>query len=267
MKPLAEFPVDALRKIRGVLFDIDDTLTTEGQLTAQAYSAVEALKRSGLIVVPITGRPAGWCDHIARMWPVDGVVGENGAFYFFFDREAKKLRQRFVKDEATRASDRQQLNAIAARILRDVPGTAMASDQAYREADIAIDFCEDVPALPMSEVARIKRLMDDAGLTAKISSIHVNGWLGDYDKLSTTRLFLRERFGIDLDACKHEFVFVGDSPNDAPMFGFFPHSVGVANVREFEGRIAAMPTYVTAARCGEGFAEIVETLLVVREQT
>lgn len=262
MKPLAEFPVEALRKIRGVLFDIDDTLTTEGQLTAQAYSAVEALKRSGLIVVPITGRPAGWCDHIARMWPVDGVVGENGAFYFHFDHDAKKLRQRFVKDEATRASDRQKLNALAERILSDVPGTAMASDQAYREADIAIDFCEDVPTLSMSEVERIKRLMDDAGLTAKISSIHVNGWLGDYDKLSTTRLFLRERFGINLDACKHEFVFVGDSPNDAPMFGYFPWSVGVANVRDFERRMAAMPKFITPSRCGVGFTELANLLQV-----
>ncbi|MBL8523105.1 MAG: HAD-IIB family hydrolase [Betaproteobacteria bacterium] len=252
-----------MRKIRGVLFDIDDTLTTEGQLTAQAYSAVEALKRSGLIVIPITGRPAGWCDHIARMWPVDGVVGENGAFYFYFDHDAKKLRQRFVKDQATRVRDRQQLAAIAQRILREVPGTALASDQSYREADIAIDFCEDVPALPASEVDRIKRLMDEAGLTAKISSIHVNGWLGDYDKLSTTRLFMRERFGIDLDADKSQFVFVGDSPNDAPMFGFFPHSVGVANVRNFEGRLAAIPTYVTAARCGEGFAELADMLFSV----
>ena len=264
MKPLTEFPPEALRKIRGVLFDIDDTLTTEGQLTARAYAAVEALKLSGLIVIPITGRPAGWCDHIARMWPVDGVVGENGAFYFYFDREAKKLRQRFVKDDATRLRDRQQLATIAQRILREVPGTALASDQPYREGDIAIDFCEDVPALPMHEVERIRQLMEEAGLTAKISSIHVNGWLGQYDKLSTTRLFMRERFGVDLDAQKDEWIFVGDSPNDAPMFGFFPYSVGVANVRDFDGRMAAMPGYVTEARCGDGFAEIVERLLGAR---
>jgi len=264
MKPLTEFPPEALRKIRGVLFDIDDTLTTEGRLTARAYAAVEAVKQSGLIVIPITGRPAGWCDHIARMWPVDGVVGENGAFYFYFDREAKKLRQRFVKDDATRLRDRQQLTTIAQRILREVPGTALASDQPYREADIAIDFCEDVAALPMHEVERIRQLMEEAGLTAKISSIHVNGWLGQYDKLSTTRLFMRERFGVDLDAQKDEWIFVGDSPNDAPMFGFFPHSVGVANVRDFDGRMAAMPGYVTEARCGDGFAEMVERLLGAR---
>ena len=261
MKPLSDFPLDAIRQVRGVLFDIDDTLTTDGQLTAQAYSALSALKDAGFITVPITGRPAGWCDHIARMWPVDGVVGENGAFYFYFDRAAKKLRQRFIKDEAKRRQDREQLTAIAQDILQSVPGTALASDQRYREADIAIDFCEDVPALPLAEVTRIKVLMESAGLTAKISSIHVNGWLGTYDKLSTTQLFMKERFGHDPDEHKREFVFVGDSPNDAPMFAYFPHSVGVANVSEFLDVLPARPTYKTTSRCGEGFAELVDALI------
>ena len=264
MKPLSEFSPNDLRQIRGVLFDIDDTLTTDGQLTPEAYAAMASLKTAGFIVVPITGRPAGWCDHIARMWPVDGVVGENGAFYFHFDQAARKLKQRFIKDDATRQLDRERLTAVAQHILQTVPGTALASDQRYREADIAIDFCEDVAALPHTEVARIKMLMESAGLTAKISSIHVNGWLGRYDKLSTTQLFMQERFGIDLDALKHEFVFVGDSPNDAPMFGYFPHSVGVANVIEFLDLLPARPTYVTPSRCGEGFAELVDVLLAGR---
>ncbi len=253
--------VESLGRIRGVLFDIDDTLTTEGRLTARAYSAVEALKQSGLIVVPITGRPAGWCDHIARMWPVDGVVGENGAFHFHFDPDEKKLRQHFIKDATTRQHDRERLTAVAQHILQSVPGAALASDQPYREADIAIDFCEDVPALPRAEVERIKTLMESAGLTAKISSIHVNGWLGNYDKLSTTRLFMKERFGIDLDLRKSDFVFVGDSPNDAPMFGYFPHSVGVANVADFVDSLPAKPAYVTPSRCGKGFVELVEALV------
>ncbi len=261
MKPLAEFPLAARRQIKGVLFDIDDTLTTDGQLTPEAYASMAALKRAGLITIPITGRPAGWCDHIARMWPVDGVVGENGAFYFWFDRAEKKLKQRFIKDDVTRRRDREKLSTIAQRILEAVPGAALASDQAYREADIAIDFCEDVPTLPRAEIEKVKSMMVAAGLTSKISSIHVNGWLGAYDKLSTTRLFMKERFGIDLDSHKNDFVFIGDSPNDAPMFGYFPHSVGVANVHEFADLLAARPTYVTLARCGEGFEELVERLL------
>ena len=261
MKPLSEFAPHDLRQIRGVLFDIDDTLTTDGQLTAEAYSALSALKDAGFITVPITGRPAGWCDHIARMWPVDGVVGENGAFYFYFNDAEKKLTQRFIKDETTRQRDREKLTVVAQHIMQTVPGTAYASDQRYREADIAIDYREDVPALPHAEVLHIKTLMEAAGLTAKISSIHVNGWLGSYDKLSTTQLFMRERFGTDLDAHKNEFVFAGDSPNDAPMFAYFAHSVGMANVGEFLDLLPAPPAYMTPSRCGEGFTELADVLI------
>jgi HAD superfamily hydrolase (TIGR01484 family) len=264
MRPLADLSPGSRASIRGVLFDIDDTLTTSGHLTAAAYAAVEALKNAGLIVIPITGRPAGWCDHIARMWPVDGVVGENGAFYFVFDAVERKLKQRFVKTADERESDRLNLRRVARRILRDVPGSAMASDQPYREADIAVDFCEDIPALPSDEIQRIKSIMESEGMTAKISSIHVNGWLGLYDKLSTTKLFFQERFAIDLDACKAEFVFVGDSPNDQPMFAYFPYSVGVANVRNFLDILDSKPAFVTEATCGAGFTELANALLDAR---
>jgi HAD superfamily hydrolase (TIGR01484 family) len=264
MRPLAAFSPEIRASISGVLFDIDDTLTTEGHLTAAAYAAVEALKLAGLIVVPITGRPAGWCDHIARMWPVDGIVGENGAFYFYFDHAEKKLESRFVKSTAERQADRKRLSVIAERILREVPGCALASDQQYREADIAIDFCEDVRALPAGKIARIKTIMESEGLTAKISSIHVNGWFGGYDKLSTTKLFVQERCGFSLDSHKSQFVFVGDSPNDEPMFGYFPNSVGVANVKNFLDVISAKPAYVTDSPCGAGFAELAGALLRAR---
>jgi HAD superfamily hydrolase (TIGR01484 family) len=250
--------------IRGVLVDIDDTLTTAGRLTAAAYTALERLHDAGLVVVPITGRPAGWCDHIARMWPVDGVVGENGAFYFAYDRVARRLVQRFRDDDATRGANRARLAAVRDRVLREVPGTAPASDQRYREADLAIDYCEDVPRLPEAAVDRIVAIMRAAGMTAKVSSIHVNGWFGDYDKLGMTKTFMHERLGVDLDAQRAEYVFVGDSPNDAPMFAYFPHSVGVANVRAAAHRIEHPPAYVTAAASGAGFVELAERLLALR---
>jgi len=166
MRPLAEFPLEARARIRGVLTDIDDTLTTGGQLPALAYAALERLRGAGFLVIPVTGRPAGWCDHIARMWPVDGVVGENGAFWFRYDRGARKLVKRYVIDAAERETRAERMEAIAQRILREVPGSAIASDQPYREADLAIDFREDVPALPMDAVKRIVRLMEEEGLTA-----------------------------------------------------------------------------------------------------
>lgn len=148
MRPLSEFPLAARAAVRAALADIDDTLTTNGRLTARVFGALEQLQAAGLAVVPVTGRPAGWCDHIARMWPVDGVVGENGAFWFRYDRARREMQRGFFHDTAERALSREKLGAIRERILAEVPGCAVASDQRYREADLAIDFCEDVPRLP-----------------------------------------------------------------------------------------------------------------------
>ena len=256
MQPLDAFPIAARRKVRGVLVDIDDTLTTDGRLTAEAYGALERLHDAGLLVVPITGRPAGWCDHIARVWPVDAVVGENGAFYFRYDRDRRSVERRYAADGATRAANRVRLDALKDDILAAVPEAGVASDQAYREADLAIDYREDVAPLDAADVARIVDICETAGATAKFSSIHVNGWFGTYDKLAMTRILFDEAFGIDLDGEAASFVFVGDSPNDAPMFAFFPHAVGVANVRDFADQLAAAPAYVTEARAGADFAEI-----------
>jgi len=257
MKPLV-----ALRdthRIRGLLFDIDETLTTEGKLTAAAYAALERLQRAGRLVVPITGRPAGWCDHIARMWPVDAVVGENGAFYFCFMNG--KMKKRFQDDDGVRSANRSRLKAIGARILAQVPGCALASDQPYRETDLAIDYCEDVPPLPLEAAERIAALMRAEGLTAKVSSIHVNGWFGAYDKLAMCRTLFAELFRISPQLLAQEYVFAGDSPNDAPMFAHFAHSVGVANVARFAGKLEAEPKFVTRGTAGEGFAELAAHLL------
>jgi len=257
MKPLSD--LHAAGSLRGLLFDIDETLTTEGKLTAEAYAALERLQRAGKLLVPVTGRPAGWCDHIARMWPVDAVVGENGAFYF---RHARgRLVRRFQDDDAARAGQRARLLAIGRQILAQIPGCALASDQPYRETDLAIDYCEDVPALPPEAAVRIAGLMRAAGLNAKISSIHVNGWFGDYDKLATTKRLFAEIFDCDAARLQREFAFAGDSPNDAPMFSFFDCSVGVANVARFAGQIGTPPKYVTRGAAGAGFAELAACLL------
>jgi HAD superfamily hydrolase (TIGR01484 family) len=264
LRPLSAFAEADRRGIRGVLADIDDTLTTAGALTARAYGALERLHDGGLLCIPITGRPAGWCDHIARMWPVDAVVGENGAFYFRHDPENRTLTRRFLLSADERAANRQRLDMLARRILAEVPGVAIASDQPYRVADLAIDYCEDVPRASDDAVDRVLEIFRSEGAQAKLSSIHVNGWFGDYDKLAMTRIMLAECFGIDLDAEKSRLVFIGDSPNDAPMFAAFPHAVGVANIRDFADRIETPPAYVTPGRAGAGFAELADALLTVR---
>src|SRR5262245_63351421 len=196
MRPLAEFPDQQRRSIRAVLTDIDDTLTDDGKLTARAYGALERLKQAGLVVVPVTGRPAGWCDMIARFWPVAAVVGENGALYFRYDHGKRAMRRTYADDAATRARNRERLAAIGNEIVKAVPGCAVAADQPYREADLAIDYREDVASLPPDAVERIVALMQARGLTAKVSSIHVNGWFGAYDKLTMAKRLMRDEFGV-----------------------------------------------------------------------
>lgn len=264
MRPVSELTRAALTDCVAVLTDIDDTLTTDGQLPAATYDALERLAQAGLSVVPITGRPAGWCDMIARLWPVAGIVGENGAFYFSYDRDARVMRQRFFASDAERRVNRARLNELRDRILAEVPGAGIASDQLYREADLAIDFCEDVPALPQDQVQRILDIFAEAGAVAKLSSIHVNGWFGSYDKLSMTRIFAQDILGLDIDADRSRIVFVGDSPNDGPMFGFFPNSCGVANVRDFAPGSFLPPTFVASHEGGAGFVEIADQILTAR---
>ncbi|WP_138465723.1 HAD-IIB family hydrolase [Poseidonocella sp. HB161398] len=264
MRPLAEMPDDVAAGIRCLFADIDDTITTEGKLTAGAYAALEQLAEAGMAVALITGRPAGWCDMIARMWPVAGVVGENGAFYFSYDAAARRMIRVFDAAEPTREAARGRLARVRERVLAEVPGAAVSADQLYREADLAIDFCEDVAALPEPQIARIKAIFEEEGAIAKISSIHVNGWFGSWDKLTMSRRFAAERLGLDIDADCETVVYCGDSPNDAPMFGFFPNSCGVANVADFEGRIEALPGWIAPSRGGAGFVEIAGRLLEAR---
>ena len=264
MKPLSEFPIEARRAVRFVLCDIDDTITDHGRLPAASLQAMERLQDAGIQVMPITGRPAGWCDHFARMWPVDGVVGENGAMFFRYDHGERRMHRIYWKSEAQRQADRKKLAALAREIPAAVPGSTVSADQPYREEDLAIDFAEDVPHLPDEAIQRIVTMFEAAGATAKVSSIHVNGWFGDFDKLSMTRRAFAEFFGRDIDAGRDDIVFAGDSPNDSPMFGFFPNSVGVANVRDFAGRLEAEPAWVTQNRGAVGFAELANAILEAR---
>jgi HAD superfamily hydrolase (TIGR01484 family) len=265
MRPLTKFPFADARRIQAVLTDIDDTLTVNGRLPALAYSALERLHEVGFIVVPVTGRPAGWCDLIARQWPVDAVVGENGAFWFRYDDASRQMTRRYLRPEAERREDKRKLDRIALEALAEVPGSAIAADQGYRSVDLAIDFREDVPPLGREAVDMIVGIFERHGATAKVSSIHVNGWFGEHNKLTCSLALLREVFGIG-DEARDVVVFAGDSPNDAPMFAHFSHAVGVANVREFAERVETLPTFVTAGTSADGFAELAEHLIAARSR-
>lgn len=245
--------------IRFVFTDIDDTLTSSGLLSAEAFQAIWMLQKKDIHVVPVTGRPAGWCELIARQWPVAGVIGENGGFYFRYNNRV--MKRHFVHDAATRLDNQRRLERIRAEILAAVPGSRVASDQFCRMMDLAIDYCEDVEPLPPAEVEKIVGIFTKHGAQAKVSSIHVNGWFGDYNKLSTCLIFCEREFKFDLKNKNSETAFVGDSPNDEPMFEFFKNSFGVANVKKFAKVMNHLPQYVCDFEGGEGFAQISKQLV------
>ena len=270
-KPIIDIPGPICRRLRGIFFDIDDTFTYHGKMYPEAFEVLWRARKEGLILVPVTGRPAGWADHIARMWPVDGVIGENGALYFTYDENLKKLFKYYVVDDTLqRKNNQEDLYRIFNHIKRIYRNVEFASDQAYREMDVAVDFCEDVhPPLTLEDARRIKEIFESYGATAKISSIHVNAWFGQFDKLTTCKRFISERTGIDPDGHKDSFFFCGDSPNDEPLFRYFPYAAGVGGIEQFNdpSLMDSFPEYVTAGEGSFGFAEIVNTILEKRRQT
>jgi HAD superfamily hydrolase (TIGR01484 family) len=257
VKPLDALTEAEARPARFVLMDIDGTLTTGGKLPAEAYAALWRLKAAGFAVIPVTGRPAGWCDLIAREWPVDGVVGENGALAFWEDRSSRILRAAYHPQAAR--NNHPALERIRERSLQEIPGLRAAKDQFSRLFDLALDFAEEEPVLPLEAALRAKAIAEEEGAQAKISSIHVNIWMGTYDKLSMAELFLTRQLG--WGGALEEVVFAGDSPNDEPMFARFPFTCAVANIRQYQGLIQYPPRFIAAQEGGEGFAEIAEALL------
>ncbi len=248
-------------RITTLFTDIDDTITTNGQMGPAAYQALWDLKEHGIKVVPVTGRPAGWCEMIARFWPVDGIIGENGGFYFRYDHALKKMQRYFIFSEEDRKQQRAKLNAIYDEIISQVPEAALASDQFTRLCDLAIDYCEDIKALSPQQIKKMVEIFTNHGAQAKVSSIHVNGWFGDYDKLTTCKLYCLQEWGWDLKEKQNEVAFVGDSPNDEPMFAFFKNSIAVANIQSYLNQLSSLPAYITHSESGQGFVELVQLLI------
>ena len=245
--------------IVGVFTDIDDTLTTEGAITPDALQALTNLKAAGLQVVPITGRPVGWSGPFAQSWPVDAIVAENGAVGLQHSA-TQGLRKLYQQDAPTRQANFTRMQAVLEQIEKDVTGARRSQDSAGRETDIAIDHSE-FTHLPQHAIDEVVRLMQAAGMTATVSSIHINGWFGEHSKLTGARWIVRELWDRDLDAEIDRWVYVGDSTNDQVMFEHFPHSVGVANIRRFEAQLTHPPRFITPSERGAGFAELARHLL------
>ena len=246
-------------RLVGVFTDIDDTLTTEGAITPEALQALADLKAAGLHVVPITGRPVGWSEPFAHRWPVDAIVAENGAVGLQHST-ALGLRKLYQQEALIRQANFARMQAVLDQIERTVPGAHRSQDSVGRETDIAIDHSE-FTHLPQTAIDQVVRLMHSAGMTATVSSIHINGWFGPHSKLTGARWIVRELWGRDLDAEIDRWVYVGDSTNDQVMFEHFPHSVGVANIRRFEAQLTHPPRYIAQGERGAGFAELTRHLL------
>jgi len=254
MMPFDNFPAVSCRQIRFVLTDVDDTLTDGPRLPALAYTAIERLHDAGITVIPVTAAPAGWCDLMARMWPVGAVIGENGGLCFQ-DRAAGIIERHYWAAPAERAEASARLAALGAEIAAALPGVEVAHDQRYREATLAFRNRDAVQSEAI--LARLRA----AGTRATLNSIWVIGWFGDFDKLSMTRRMMAALFATDLARDPQSCLYVGDSLNDAPMFGFFPHSVGVATVRDCADRMPALPRWITRGAGGAGFVEVADALL------
>lgn len=256
MQPITELGADRISKLKYILCDIDDTITTGGKLIADSYTAMWRLYEAGYSVIPVTGRPAGWCDLIVREWPVKAVVGENGAFVSYFE---DSHLQTFTHPSVAGAETRARLEEIKSACLSGIPGCRVAKDQFARKYDLAIDFNEDPPYLGFEAAEKIRDICVSMGAQAKVSSIHVNAWFGDYDKLTTTELFLKEI--LHESDIRETCMFFGDSPNDEPMFSYFPISCAVANILPFAGKIEHLPPFVTELEGGKGFAQAIRHVL------
>jgi HAD superfamily hydrolase (TIGR01484 family) len=271
MQELSTWPASARRAITGVFTDIDDTLTTEGAITSDALQALSELKAAGFHVVPITGRPVGWSEPFARVWPVDAIVAENGAVALISGQIGLQppsggrapLSKRYQQDEVTRRANYIRMQQVASRVVREVPGAVLSEDSPGRETDIAIDHSEFVH-LPPAAITQAVQIMQSEGMNATVSSIHINGWFGAHNKLEGARWIVRELLGRDLASEMESWVYVGDSTNDQLMFEAFPNSVGVANIRRFEAELSHKPRYITEGERGAGFAEVVAALLDTR---
>lgn len=264
MQPLASCPPAALGRLRGVLTDIDDTLTAEGAIAPAALQALRALAAAGVPVIAITGRPAGWSEPFALTWPVRAIVAENGAVMLRRKEGSGALRRDFFcPDEAVRAANFARLQRCAADLLARVPGATLAQDSAGRLTDIAVDHSE-FAHLDAAQIEAVCAVMRAHGLQATVSSIHINGWIGAHSKRSAADWAVQALLGEAFVPA--DWLYVGDSSNDEPMFASMPLSVGVANIARFVPQLTSLPAYVTAAARGEGFAEVVAALLAARAQ-
>ncbi|WP_448044218.1 HAD-IIB family hydrolase [Bradyrhizobium liaoningense] len=261
MDPLRLANPNTFETVRFVLTDMDETLTFRGRLGARTYAALERLQAAGVKVIPVTAAPAGWCDQMARMWPVDGVIGENGGLFFQRSGEERGLVRTFWHAEDKRQGVTDRLNEIAASVQQSIPDAVFAEDQPFRLTSVAFARSSD-PAL----TAAIMEALHVAGANTTQNNLWILGWLGPYDKLAMTRRVLSTQHDVDIDGFRDVVLYVGDSLNDAPMFGHFSLSVGMSTIVEELPLIPTPPRWVTTGPGGDGFVEVADAVLRAKSE-
>lgn len=264
MRSFDHCPRSQLAALRGLLTDFDGTLTTDGRLAAETYAALSELKEAGLFVAVVTGRPAGWGELVARTWPVDACIVENGGLTFIRDGAGRLQRRYYVDDDIARQRDRDRLEALMREVCAEVPGARLSLDSRYSEVGLAIDWNED-SKLGLEEAKRIEAACRSRGARAVRSNVHVNAWLGDFDKATASRRLLQEIGGFSLPDDLAQVAFIGDAPNDAPMFEAFPLSIGVADIEDHREEMDVLPAFITHSREAVGFQELAAAILVAKE--
>lgn len=247
---------DLLGPVRALFSDVDGTMTTGERIEASTYEALERLSASGTPVIMVTGRPAGWGQAFMKMLPVLAVVTENGGVTFV--REGRRQHKLYGVPQASLPEWRRRMNDAAVEVMSKVPGARLSSDSKYREVDLAIDWNEEV-SLSRDDADLVVHMLRKAGFTAVRSSVHVNFGPPHFDKLSACMTVVRQVLGGDANDLS-PYVFVGDALNDAPMFGGFPSSVGVANIKAWWDELTFKPAYLTELPEGAGLRELIAHL-------
>ena len=254
-------PLSDLRgPVRALFTDVDGTMTTGDRVEASTYEALERLGDAGIPTVMVTGRSAGFAHAFLKMTPVLAVVSENGGVTFV--REGRKMLKIYGVPAASLPEWRRRMNDAAVEVMRTVPGMRLSTDSKYREVDLAIDWNEEV-ALHKEDADTAVRMLTKAGFLATRSSVHVNFGPPHFDKLSACMTVVRQVLGGDANDLS-QYVFVGDALNDAPMFGGFPKSVGVANIKHWWDELPFKPGYLTELPEGAGLRELIAHLMTLR---
>jgi len=260
LKPISALPPEEAARLRGVAFDLDDTLLDHGRLLEATYSALFRLREAGLSLYGVTGRPAGWADVLARVLPVEAIVAENGALVCA--REGQRVVMRDSVDAATRREREHKLQQLLARFAHRFPDFEPADDVRARVSDRTFDIGEFRQVAP-DRVAEASAFLRAEGARVFVSSVHLHATFDYADKASGAVRVLAQDSGLDATAVLHAYAYLGDSENDAACFAAFAVSIGVANLR---GRTTLRPRYITSQPMGKGVAEAAQVILSLRQK-